>query len=185
MMTNRYYYTKLPESTKTRVCQLIAAMPGLKSREIANRLGINKRELNRFLHNEGKEVWGLYEINWRWYCSGDGQLPLPALPIETVKYKSLQPQTICGILMAMGQLEAIRQIRRLDRIAIEKAFSEEEYSSLPDVLKIELVQRLEQLKSDAAVASRRGTPSLHPLVTFALIVAAIPVLIKLMALLSK
>jgi hypothetical protein len=201
-VTSRHYYSTLPEATKIRICQLIEAMAGLKSREIANRLGIDKRELNKFLWKEGKEIWGLYERNWRWYRSAHVQPHLPMPPHKTDEPKDgplggclgsstpngdqlLQPQTVCGILMAMGQLEAIRQIRRLDRLAIEKAFSEEEYLSIPDVLKIELVQRLEQLKSEAVGESKRPGASHHPLVTLALIAAAIPIVIKLLDLLSK
>lgn len=85
----------------------------------------------------------------------------------------------------MNELDAIRQIRRLDRLAIEKAFSEEEYSSLPDVLKIELVQRLEELKSDASLQNKQKPEGLHPLVTFALMLVAIPIAIKIVDLLSN
>lgn len=85
----------------------------------------------------------------------------------------------------MNELDAIRQIRRLDRLAIEKAFSEEEYSSLPDVLKIELVQRLEELKSEATLQNNQKRAGLHPLVTFLLILVAIPIVIKIIDLLSN
>lgn len=85
----------------------------------------------------------------------------------------------------MNELDAIRQIRRLDRVAIEKAFSEEEYPSLTDVLKIELVQRLEELKSDAALQNKQKPAGLHPLVTFLLILLAIPIVIKILDLLSS
>lgn len=85
----------------------------------------------------------------------------------------------------MNELDAIRQIRRLDRLAIEKAFSEEEYPSLPDVLKIELVQRLEELKSDATLQNKQKPAGLHPLVSFMLILAAIPIVIKIIDLLSN
>ena len=84
----------------------------------------------------------------------------------------------------MNELEAIRQIRRLDMVAIEKAFSEEEYSSLPDVLKIELVQRLEQLKNEA-LAGSRGSAPLNPLVGFGLLVVGVAILVKLIDFLSK
>jgi hypothetical protein len=84
----------------------------------------------------------------------------------------------------MNELEAIRQIRRLDQVAIEKAFSEEEYSGLPDVLKIELVQRLEQLKNDA-MQGWKGSASFHPLLSFGLLAAGMVLLVKLLALLSK
>jgi hypothetical protein len=84
----------------------------------------------------------------------------------------------------MDELEAIRQIRRLDKVAIEKAFSEEEYSGLPDVLKIELVQRLEQLTNEALQGQRSST-SLHPLLTFSLVAVGITILVKVLTLLSR
>jgi hypothetical protein len=83
----------------------------------------------------------------------------------------------------MNELGAIRQIRRLDRVAIEKDFSEEEYPSLTDMLKIELVQRLEELKSDAELQNKLKPAGLHPLAMFALILVAIPIVIKILDLL--
>jgi hypothetical protein len=85
----------------------------------------------------------------------------------------------------MNELDAIRQIRRLDRLAIEKAFSEEEYPSLPDVLKIELVQRLEELKSEAELRSKQNHSGLHALVTFILILVSVPIVIKILDYLSS
>ena len=85
----------------------------------------------------------------------------------------------------MNELGAIRQIRRLDRVAIEKAFSEEEYPSLTDMLKIELVQRLEELKSDAALQNKLKPAGLQHLVTFLLILVAIPIVIKILEYLSN
>ncbi len=85
----------------------------------------------------------------------------------------------------MNELDAIRQIRRLDRVAIEKAFSEEEYSSLPDVLMIELVQRLEELKSDATLQNMQKPAGVHPLVKILLIFVMIPIVIKIIGLLSN
>lgn len=192
----------LPETTRDRICQLIAAMPGLKSREIANRLGLDRRQLNQYLYYEGRASGGLYVRNWRWYHSGSIQRTLfpnqvqqsrstvepPGLNLDTArsaKNQQLNSQKLCGILGSMNELDAIRQIRRLDRLAIEKAFSEEEYSSLPDVLKIELVQRLEELKSEATLQNKQKPAGLHPLVTFLLILVAIPIVIKIIDLLSN
>lgn len=84
----------------------------------------------------------------------------------------------------MAEIEAIRQIRRLDKLAIEKAFSEEEYPALPDVLKIELVQRLEQLRSEEASRQRKSA-SLHPLLSFSIVVIGLAVLVKVMTYLAK
>ena len=93
-------------------------------------------------------------------------------------------RALCGVLSGMDELEAIRQIRRLDKLAIEKAFSEEEYSGLPDVLKIELVQRLEELKNEV-IPSQQSSTSLHPLLSIGLLAVGIAILVKLLALLSK
>lgn len=199
---SRSYRSTLPETIKVQICQLITAMPGMKSREIASRLGLDRRQLNQFLWYEGKVNRGLFVRNWRWYHSGSTQRPLfpnqfqqsrsavepPGLNVDSVRparSQQLNSQQLCGILGTMNELDAIRQIRRLDRLAIEKAFSEEEYSSLPDVLKIELVQRLEELKSDATLQNKQKPAGLHPLVSFMLILAAIPIVIKIIDLLSN
>lgn len=162
---SRSYRPSLTEATRIRICHLVEVMPGLKSSEIARRLGINQRELNRFLYYEGKINRGLYVRNWRWYSSGvcqpdllQGSASLSGRSVERSRggASSANPEddlpiarrTLCGILSGMNELSAIRQIRRLDRVAIEKAFSEDEYSSLVDVLKIELIQRLEELKHE-------------------------------------
>lgn len=194
---SRSYCSTLPETTKDRIHQLVAAMPGLKSREIANRLGIDKRQLNQYLWHEGRSNRGLFVRNWRWYQSGSTQRTLfpnqvqqsratverPGLNLDSASHsinQQLNSQKLCGILGSMNELDAIRQIRRLDRVAIEKAFSEEEYSSLADVLKIELVQRLEELKNDAALQNKLKPAGLQPLVTFLLILVAIPIVIKIL-----
>jgi hypothetical protein len=199
---SRSYRSTLPETIKVQVCQLITAMPGMKSREIASRLGLDRRQLNQFLWYEGKVNRGLFVRNWRWYHSGSTQRPLfpnqfqqsrsavepPGLNVDSARparSQQLNSQQLCGILGAMNELDAIRQIRRLDRLAIEKAFSEEEYPSLPDVLKIELVQRLEELKTDATLQNKQKPAGLHPLVSFMLILAAIPIVIKIIDLLSN
>ena len=54
IVTSRTYRSTLPETTRVRICRLIRDKPGLKSREIASLVGIDRRELNRFLWYEGK-----------------------------------------------------------------------------------------------------------------------------------
>jgi len=119
-------------------------MPGLKSREIALRTALNRTELNRFLWGEGKDSRGLYERNWRWYHSGVETKPLftanpkgsESQAIQTGGAQGAPVRSICAILASISEIEAIRQIRRLDTLAIDKAFSEEEYVILPEVLQI-------------------------------------------------
>ena len=184
IVTSRTYRSTLPETTRVRICRLIRDKPGLKSREIASLVGIDRRELNRFLWYEGKVSRGLYVRNWRWYDSRAEQPPIPP-QVRSPAGSGITPsRTLCGVLSGMDELEAIRQIRRLDQLAIEKAFSEEEYSGLPDVLKVELVQRLEQLKNEVIPVQRSST-SLHPLLSFGLLAVGIAILVKLLALLSK
>lgn len=159
-------------------------MPGLKSREIASRLGVDRRELNRFLWYEGKVSRGLYERNWRWYDSGAVQPPIPLQLREPATSGTPSSRTVCGVLSGMDELEAIRQIRRMDKLAVEKAFNEEEYPELPDILKIELVQRLEEFKNDA-MSSQRSSTTLNPFLGFGLLVVGTAILIKVLPLLSK
>ena len=59
IVTSRTYRSTLPETTRVRICRLIRDKPGLKSREIASLIGIDRRELNRFLWYEGKVSRGL------------------------------------------------------------------------------------------------------------------------------
>ncbi len=87
---------------------------------------------------------------------------------------------MCGILAGMNELSAIRQIRRLDRVAIEKSFSEDEYSSLTDVLKIELIQRLEELKHESSGGERIKIASGKFLAVGALILVVIVALIVIL-----
>ena len=166
-------------------------MPGKTARELANRLGVDKRSLNQFLHYEGKYTRGLYVREWRWYHSGVVQVPLPVIrvqsPIRTAAPNSPEPSpkptTICGILLSISEVEVIRQIRRMDRLAVEKAFSEEHYPVLPDVLQIELVQRLHELNKTQRViqTTQKPSPILLALAIIA-IIASIPVLIKVLSL---
>ena len=184
IVTSRTYRSTLPETTRVRICRLIRDKPGLKSREIASLIGIDRRELNRFLWYEGKVSRGLYVRNWRWYDSRTEQPPIPPQVLSPAGSGITPSRTVCGVLSGMDELEAIRQIRRLDKLAVEKAFSEEEYSGLPDALKIELVQRLEQLKNEVIPVQRSST-SLHPLLSLVLLAVGIAILVKLFALLSK
>jgi hypothetical protein len=184
IVTSRTYRSTLPETTRVRICRLIRDKPGLKSREIASLVGIDRRELNRFLWYEGKVSRGLYVRNWRWYDSRAVQPPIPPQVQSPAGTGIMPSRALCGVLSGMDELEAIRQIRRLDKLAIEKAFSEEEYSGLPDVLKIELVQRLEELKNEV-IPSQQSSTSLHPLLSIGLLAVGIAILVKLLALLSK
>lgn len=182
IVTRPAIHCRLSQATKIRVCQFITANPGRKSRVIASSLGLDKRELNRFLSYEGKQSWGLFVVNWRWYASGDIQIPIPL--DGGPQDPAMTPLTVCGVLAGMPELEAIRQIRRLDRVGVEKAFSEAEYSSLQDALKIELVQRLEQLKREA-VTSQPARAALHPFVSLALLVVGVAMLVRLLLMLLK
>jgi len=186
--------SSLIEPQKNQVCDLIANMPGLKSREIALRTALNRTELNRFLWGEGKDSRGLYERNWRWYHSG-----VETRSLFTANPRGNEPQTIqtggaqvapvrgiCAILASISEIEAIRQIRRLDTLAIDKAFSEEEYAILPEILQIELVRRLEELKTDSTSPQDHGkSGGLRLSASIPLAIAAIAIAIKLINTLAK
>lgn len=184
IVTSRTYRSTLPETTRLRICKLIRDKPGLKSREIASLIGIDKRELNRFLWYEGKVSLGLYVRNWRWYNSGAVQLPIPTRAIGPAGPPIPPSRKVCGVLLGLDELEAIRQIRTLDKLAVEKAFSEDEYSELPEVLKVELAKRLERLKDEDPLG-QQNSASVHPLLSFSLLAAGIAILVKVLALLSK
>jgi hypothetical protein len=189
--------TSLSEAEKKQVCDLIAKMPGLKSREIALRTALNKTELNRFLWGEGKDSRGLYERNWRWHHSGveTGSLfssypscpskkELPSTPMSGAQ--EISARSICAILTSISEIEAIRQIRRLDSLAVDKAFSEEDYAVLPEVLQIELIRRHEELKTYSPLPQSYGTSRSLPLAaSIPLAIAAIAIAIKLINTFTK
>ena len=193
-MRRRIHKSTLTESQKNQVCDLIANMPGLKSREIALRTVLNRTELNRFLWGEGKDSWGLYERNWRWHHSGVETRPLFAANLRGNESQAIQTggaqrapvRGICAILASISEIEAIRQIRRLDTLAVDKAFSEEEYAMLPEALQIELVRRLEELKANSASPQERSKSGGLPLsVSIPLAITAIAIAIKLISTLAK
>jgi hypothetical protein len=173
------------------VCELISAAPGQTARQIANQTGIDKRSLNQFLYYEGKSIRGLYVRNWRWYHSGAIQIPLPSFTEEpttslTTKRNaepSPPPTTICEVLLTITEINAIREIKRMDRLAVEKAFSEEHYPSLPDVLQIELIQRLHELNKNLQTPQNPKTQS--PILIPLIIVGSIAILIKIISTFSK
>jgi len=169
-------------------------MSGLKSREIALRTALNRTELNRFLWGEGKDSRGLYERNWRWHHSGVETTSLFSAdtsinglpPIKTGGAQVTPGRGICAILVSISEIEAIRQIRRLDMLAIEKALSEEEYAILPEVLQIELIRRLEEQKTASVSPQSKGRPGGLPLfASIPLAIAAIAIAIKLISTLAK
>lgn len=157
---SRDYTSSLSKPIKDRVCEVVYNRPGLTAREIAKRLGIDRREMNRFLDGEGLQRRSLIVKAWRWYPSDYVQPPLSfhdqpskdtngepgRLLAVHLATSEASPRTLCGVLKGMDELGAIREIRRLDLLAIEKAFSEAEYAELSEALQIELVQRLEEIK---------------------------------------
>lgn len=160
---------------KDMVCNVVQNRPGLTSREISRQLGIDRRETNRFLYGEGLQRRSLIVKNWRWHPSDYTQPPLAFGGRSNVDANSENGQllavrlansepssrSLCGVLKSMAELAAIREIRRLDLLAIEKAFSETEYAELSDALQIELVRRLEELKqSEARKQPQRSTGNL-------------------------
>lgn len=144
---NMTLVSSLTHFNKLKIRDLIARREGLTSRQIANRLGLERVEVNRFLYGEGKQTFGFVQRNWKWYLGGYTQPPLgipQAEPTDanTPIVSAPPTRTICGTLLTLNELSAILQIRRLDLLAVEKAFSEDEYPDLPDALKMELARRL-------------------------------------------
>ena len=161
---NQTLVSSLTHSNKVKIRDLIARREGLSGRQIASRLGLEKVEVNRFLHGEGNQNFGLVQRNWKWYLNEYIQPQLsisqtepagdnaPSAPIPPTR-------SMCGTLLTLNELSAILQIRRLDLLAVEKAFSEDEYTDLPDALKIELGRRLAELNEQP---SSRPLPRQHP-----------------------
>ncbi|WP_152535230.1 hypothetical protein [Candidatus Synechococcus spongiarum] len=55
------------EQTKKRIVNFVAENPGLKGREIAKRLGLDKHRVNSFLHGQGKRTHSLIVEDFCWY----------------------------------------------------------------------------------------------------------------------
>lgn len=199
---SRGYTSNLSEPMKDRVCSVVQNRPGLTSREISQHLGIDKRETNRFLYGEGLQRRSLIVKNRRWYLSDYIQQPLGFGGLSNVDANSengklldggpasseSSPRTLCGVLKSMDELAAIREIRRLDLLAVEKAFSETEYAELSEALQIELVRRLEELKqSEARKQPQRSTGNLlmRWMVIGVALYGGITLILKILYVLSK
>jgi len=158
---NQTLVSSLTHSNKVKIRDLITRREGLSGRQIASRLGLERVEVNRFLHGEGKQNFGLVQRNWKWHLNEYIQPQLsisqtepagdnaPSVPIPPTR-------SMCGTLLTFNELSAILQIRRLDLLAVEKAFSEDEYPDLPDALKMELARRLAELNDQTFSRIRTG-----------------------------
>ena len=137
------------EQTKQRIVDFVRENPGLKGREIAERLGLDKPRVNSFLYGQGKRIHDLIVEDYCWYPPVHQPKPAPSPPYprspvqqpEPVPTREIPQTSICGSLAAMGQTQATIKIRGMGLEAVELAFQEDDYGLLDDFCKAELVTR--------------------------------------------
>lgn len=92
MAKQTFYPSKLTKQQKQAAYELIKKHPGLKSRDIAERIGLDRSELNRFLWGEGVNVLGLCNQRWRWHYSGEVTPTIPGLDLSHEARDTAEPE---------------------------------------------------------------------------------------------
>ena len=129
--------------------------------------------MNRFLHHEGKQIYGLRQINYAWFPpSATSPSPQPK-PVDTA---ATQPISICRALADLSITQATLKIRTLSLEIVDLAFAEDDFSLLDDQLKAELSIRRAELMANHPL-ERQAIPnsSLWPIAIFVAIAFAIGV----------
>ena len=106
MAKQTFYPSKLSAQQKQAAYELIKKHPGLKSRDIAERIGLDRSELNRFLWGEGVNVLGLYNQRWRWHYSGEVTPTIPGLDLSHEARVNAEPEDLSLEISRLAELEA-------------------------------------------------------------------------------
>ena len=134
--------TSYSDSIKRSIVIQVHRLPGRRGREIAATLYLDKSSVNRFLHHEGKQIYGLRQINYAWFPpSATSPSPQPK-PVDTA---ATQPISICRALADLSITQATLKIRTLSLEIVDLAFAEDDFSLLDDQLKAELSIRRAEL----------------------------------------
>ena len=186
----RQYTSSLSEATKTKACKLIHVQPGLKARQIAVKLGVERKELNRFLYSEGMQSRSIIVRNWRWYPSDYVQDSLWGQPASDTPsgIEPLVAPGLCAALARMAERDAIEAIGRLDGPTIEQAVREPQFMDLVLPLQKELLQQKElrqPIRRQELVSPEGGQWLLRALVIGLAAYGAVVVLSKVVAALSR
>lgn len=148
-------------STKQSIIREVHRGVGRTGGQIAEALGLERRRVNSFLYGEGKRVFGLEERDWRWYPA---LVPLPRpprrpppagiTPPPPPQPPAPRPQSICAVLAAMPEYQAVLRMRTFSLDVVELAFAEEDYALLSDSLRAELAARRAVLLASLPKAAR-------------------------------
>lgn len=186
----RPYTSNLSEAKKSKACELIHAQPGLKARQIAVKLGVERKELNRFLYGEAMLSRSIIVRNWRWYPSDYVQGTLWGQPASGAPggIEALVAPGLCGALGRMAERDAIEAIGRLDGPTIDQAVREPQFIDLVLPLQKKLLQQQElrqPIRPQEPVRPEGGQWLLRALVIGLAVYGAVVVLSKVVAALSR
>ena len=135
------YRSTLPHSIKREIILQVHRHPGRRARKIAAALNLDLKRVNQFLHYEGKQYYGLRQVNYDWYPPN---APITA-PIPPAGPITSGPKSICRALSELPRSEATLKIRTLDLNIVELAFADDDFPLLDDQLKAELSIRRAEL----------------------------------------
>ena len=186
----RQYTSSLSEATKTKACKLIHDRPGLTARQIAVRVGADKREMSRFLYSEGMQSRSIIVRNWRWYPSGYVQGTLWGQPASDTPSgtEALVAPGHCAALGRMTKRDAIEAIGHMDEQTINEAVREPQFMELVLPVQEELLQQQELRQPNrpqVPVSPEGGQWLLRALVIGLAAYGAVVVLSKVVAALSR
>ena len=140
-----------PESTKRSIVLEVYRISGRRGREIAASLNLDKSKVNSFLHDEGKRIYGLRQVNYTWFPPTE---TTPSPPPRPVVPPSTQPTSVCSALSELPLTQATLKIRSLSLEIMDLAFAEDDFSLLDDRIKAELSIRRAELMAN-------NTPEKH------------------------
>jgi hypothetical protein len=186
----RQYTSSLSEATKTKACKLIHDQPGLTARQIAVKLGADKKEMSRFLYSEGMQSRSIIVRNWRWYPSDYVQDSLWGQPASDTPSSTEPPVApgLCAALARMTERDAIEAIGRLDGPTIDQAVREPQFMDLVLPVQKELLQQQElrqPIRRQEPVSPEGGQWLLRALVIGLAVYGAVVLLSKVVTALSR
>jgi hypothetical protein len=163
--------TSYSDSIKRSIVIQVHRLPGRRGREIAASLNLDKSSVNRFLHHEGKQIYGLRQIGYEWYPPS-ATSPQP----KSVHTAATQPISVCRALADLSMTQATLKIRTLSLEIVELAFAEDDFCLLDDQLKAELSMRRAELMANHPLVKQVNLNSIiWPIAIFVAIAFAIGV----------
>lgn len=170
--------TSYSDSIKRSIVIQVHRLPGRRGREIAASLNLDKSSVNRFLHHEGKQIYGLRQINYAWFPPS-ATSPSPSPQSKPVAPPAPQPISVCKALADLSMTQATIKIRTLSLEIVDLAFAEDDFCLLYDQLKAELsIRRAELMANHPLEKQAIPNSSLWPIAIFVAIAFAIGVAVS-------